>query len=157
MEKDPIRGKSIAEVIDFALQREREAQEVYFKYAAGTKRVGFRQLLLSMAEMEKDHEKKLCQLREAAELSLAFPGCGGTDLRLGDYLVDVPFSADMEYGDFLILIVKKEEKSENLYRKLFALSEDRAVKELFSALAEEEKKHRRWAQDRYDLEILKDN
>jgi rubrerythrin len=153
---------SIAEAIGFAIRREQEAQEIYLHYARSTDRTGFRQLLLSMVDMEKEHERKLSELVGKAALDQAFrpesflPESAGP-IRLSDYLVDVPFSADMEYGDFLLLVIKKEERAEKLYQKLLSMAADEPTRRLFSWLADEERRHKAWAQDRYDQDILKDN
>jgi rubrerythrin len=147
----------IKKVIDFALERERESQEIYLDYARKTQRMGFRQLLLSMADMEKEHENKLKELKEGKGQSALFDGTQSVEARLTDFMVEEEFSLDMDYGDFLVLIIKREEKAEKLYEELKSIAVDTEVEELFSWLAEEERKHKAWAQDRYDLEILKDN
>jgi rubrerythrin len=155
---DPRRLENMEEIIDFAIQREREAQATYLSYAGQTDRRSFSELLLSMAEMEKEHERKLTALREggsaAAEL---FTPPRGKDLGLADMLVDVPFSPGMEYGDFLVLVIRKEREAEQLYRKLEGLSARSDVRNLFALLADEERKHKDWAQQRYDEDILKEN
>jgi len=147
----------IEEVIDFALERERESQEIYLDYARKTQRMGFRRLLLFMVDMEKEHENKLKELKEGKDQSALFSGSGSLGARLTDFIKQEEFSPDMDYGDFLVLIIKREEKAEKLYEELESLAADTELKELFSWLAEEERKHKAWAQDRYDLELLKDN
>jgi len=147
----------IEEVIDFALERERESQEVYLDYARKTQRMEFRKLLLFMVDMEKEHENKLKELKEGKDSSDLFRSSESVKARLTDFIAMEEFSPDMDYGDFLVLIVKREEKAEKLYEELESLAAHTEVKELFSWLAEEERKHKTWAQDRYDLEILKDN
>ncbi len=157
MEEYPTRFKDITQVIDFAIKREQEAQELYLTYSKSTNRAGFIQLLISMVEMEKEHEKKLLGLKEEGRLNEIYSSGSIQDLKISDYLVEVDFSPDMEYGDFLILVIKKERGSEKLYRHLESLTTDQEVKQIFQIMAEEEKKHKIWAQDRYDLEILKEN
>lgn len=147
----------ITEVIDFALERERESQDMYLDYARKTDRIGFRQLLLSMADMEKEHENKLKELKERKDQASLLSAAQSIKARLTDFMVPAEFSPDMDYEDFLVLIIKREEKAQKLYEELESLAANTEMKELFSWLAEEEKKHKAWAQDRYDLEILKDN
>ncbi len=157
MEKHPFQFENMNQVIDFAIEREREAQEIYLGYYKTTDRIGFRQLLLSMAEMEKEHEKKLTMLKQGIAQNRVFSSGKIIDLKLSDFLVNVEYSPDMDYGDFLIVIIKKENEAEQLYKRLESLAEEREVKQLFWSLADEERKHKAWAQDRYDLEILKEN
>ena len=61
---EPAQLESSEEILDFAIQREQEAQAAYLSYAAETTRRGFSELLMSMADMEKEHERKLSALRE---------------------------------------------------------------------------------------------
>jgi rubrerythrin len=154
---DPTRLESIEEIIDFAIQRERDAQANYLSYAGRTERRGFSDLLLKMAEMEKAHELKLVALKQGQNTAALFSPPEGEDLGLAEMLVEVPFSADMDYGDFLVLVIQKEREAENLYRKLESLTNSPDVRSLFGLLADEERKHRDWAQERYDEDILKEN
>lgn len=154
---DPTRLESIEEIIDFAIQRERDAQANYLSYAGRTERRGFSDLLLKMAEMEKAHELKLVALKQGQDTATLFSPPEGEDLGLAEILVEVPFSADMDYGDFLVLVIQKEREAENLYRKLERLTTSPEVRRMFALLADEERKHRDWAQERYDEEILKEN
>lgn len=154
---DPTRLESIEEIIDFAIQRERDAQSNYLSYAGRTERRGFSDLLLKMAEMEKAHELKLVALKQGQDTATLFSPPEGEDLGLAEILVEVPFSADMDYGDFLVLVIQKEREAENLYRKLERLTTSPEVRRMFALLADEERKHRDWAQERYDEEILKEN
>ena len=149
--------KGPADIIDFAIQKEREAQKTYASYAALTSKAGFKQLLLSMLEMEKEHEARLLEIKNSADLESGFSPAAAADTGLDEILVDVEYRPDMEYGDFLILVIKKESKAEKLYRALGSMARDASLQHTFRLLADEEAKHKIWAQDRYDLEILKEN
>jgi rubrerythrin len=154
---DPTRLENIEEIIDFAIQREREAQDTYLSFARETQRRSFSELLLSMAEMEKEHEHKLVELKQGRRALASFTRPKGEDLGLSEMLVEVPFSPTMDYGDFLILVIRKEREAEQLYRKLEGMTTSADVRGLFALLADEERKHRDWAQERYDEDILKEN
>lgn len=151
----------IPQIVDFAIGREQEARRSYLAYAQNTNRKGFRQLLLTMADMEAEHEQKLLELRrrvEAPGLFRAPPGPSSrTDLGLSQQLAGVEFSPDMEYGDFLVLVMKKEAEAESLYRRLQGLAEAEEVRGLFGLLAQEEAAHRAWVQERYDEDVLREN
>jgi rubrerythrin len=154
---DPKQLENIEDIIDFAIQREREAQATYLSYAGQTGRRGFSDLLLSMAEMEKEHERKLVELKQGRRALASFSPPKVADLGLAETLVEVPFSENMDYGDFLILVIHKEREAEQLYRKLQSMTTSADVGTLFALLADEERKHRDWAQERYDQDILKEN
>ncbi|MBN1836790.1 MAG: ferritin family protein [Spirochaetales bacterium] len=148
---------SVEEILDFAIARERGAQQMYRSYAGSTDRKAFRQLLLSMAEMENEHERKLTTLRDAGGAESLFRPLVGGDQRLNEILVPVAFSPDMEYGDFLILIIQKEGEAEKLYSRLASLAREEGATDLFRVLAEEERNHKAWAQEQYDRDILTEN
>ncbi len=147
---------TLHQAIDFAIAREREAQDMYVRFAARTDRQGLRSLFLSMADQEKDHERTLRELRtrQGADSAFAFPA--GSGFRW-DEASDAAFSPDMSYQDFLLLVIKKEERSTALYLYIEGMCTDEDLKLLFRGLAEEEKRHKSLAHDRYDLEILTEN
>jgi rubrerythrin len=148
---------SFEEVLSFAVQREREARETYQSYAKASSYQGMRSLLISMAEQEREHERKLSELsaRECGESM--FSGRKPQDLNLDAYTTTVAFTPGMNYQDFLLLVIQKENASLRLYEQLAAGAAEAEIRELFEGLSEEEKRHKAWAQDRYDLEILKQN
>jgi rubrerythrin len=150
-------AQSINALIDFAIQREKEAQKMYQTYSNVTDNPSLKKLLISMMDQEKAHERKLLKLKSGANLEQLFPGKQVEDIKIADYLVDVEFSPQMDYQDFLILVMKKEDKSVQLYHMLAEKTVNVDIKQIFLSLMEEEKKHKAWAQDRYDLEILTDN
>jgi len=154
---EPVRFDNIEKIIDFAIQRERDAQASYLEYARATERRGFSELLLSMARMEKEHERKLLELKQGQGTTEQFTPPKGEDLGFSETLVDIPFSPDMDYGDFLVLVIRKEGEAEKLYRHLQNLALNADLSGMFQMLADEERKHKDWAQERYDEDILKEN
>ena len=148
---------SIESILDFAIGKEIEAQETYLSYAGKTERRGLQKLLMSMVDQEREHEKRLKELKSGAVLESVFPGIRKADIKINDYTVDTEFSPDMDYQDFLLLVIKREEKSYKLYQWFMSKTVNDEAKLIFKQLAGEEKKHKAWAQDRYDLEILTDN
>jgi len=148
---------TIDRVLDFAIQREQEARKLYMEYAAKTDHTGLRSLLLAMADQEKGHEQIVKDLKSRRSLDPLLSKPQALDLRISDYTIDVSFDPEMSYQDFLLLVIKKEEKSFLLYDRLESLSTAEALKYIFKGLAEEEKRHKALAQDRYDLDILTEN
>ena len=155
--KDPGVLDTMDAVLDFAVKKEQEARATYMEYAAKTGNAGLRSLLLAMADQEKGHELILTDLRARKSMDPLLSKPRAMDLKISDYTADVEFDPGMNYQDFLILVIKKEEKSESLYRKLETLASSDGLKYAFRGLAEEEKRHKALAQDRYDLEILTEN
>ncbi len=148
---------SAEDILDFAIQRERDAQAMYLEYSSRTDRVGLRSLLVSMAGQEKGHEQSLRELRANRTVSSLFSKPQILDMKMDEYAVSAAFNPDMSYQDFLLLVVHKEEESRALYHRLESCAIQDDLRFLFRGLAEEEKRHKALAQDRYDLEILTEN
>jgi rubrerythrin len=149
--------QSIGEIIDFAIDRERQAQEMYLSYARTSERKSFSRLLLTMAEMEKQHERRLSELTGRRSWASAFAAPARVELGFEEPLKEIAFSPDMDYGDFLVLVMRKEEEAEKLYLQLETLASASEARRLFRHLAGEERKHRDWARERYDADIRRDN
>jgi len=79
------------------------------------------------------------------------------DLKLGDYLVAVEPTADMDYQSALVLAMKREKAAFRLYTALAAKVEDEQLRELFLRLAQEEAKHKLHFEIEYDEHILTEN
>jgi rubrerythrin len=146
---------SLEQILDFAIARERKAQEIYVAYSRATDRKSFAQLLLTMADMEKEHERLLAELkgRPAGPAVLA----GAERFTVEEPFKEVAFSPEMDYGDFLVLVIQKETEAERLYLRLEGRAATAEARRLFRHLAGEEKKHRDWAQEAYDRDVRRDN
>ena len=146
---------SLEEILDFAIARERQAQEMYAAYSRATERKSLRKLLLAMADMEKEHEQLLAGLKKQA--GGAFGPAAVGEFTPEEPFKEISFSPDMEYGDFLVLVIQKESEAERLYQRLEELASSAEARKLFRRLAGEEQKHRDWAQERYDRDVRPDN
>ncbi len=101
------------------------------------------------------HKKKLQGIKEGKRL---VPSHGKVlDLKISDYTVDVEFSEDMTYQQCLILAMKREKAAFRLYMDLAQSSEDQEMKLTFTALAQEEAKHKLRFEVEYDEVILVEN
>jgi rubrerythrin len=63
----------------------------------------------------------------------------------------------MTYQDILIVAMKREEASKNLYTDLAARLESREAQQVFQRLAQEEASHKLKFEKLYDEQVLKDN
>ena len=144
--------ESLDEIIDFAIEREKEA--VLF-YQNLQKMVNFsekKQLLQKFEAMERGHIIILEQIRKKDIKKIEVPEV--QNLHISDYLVSTSPSEDMSYQDILILAMKKEEAAYKLYTDLSEKSRLGEVKKLFQRLASEEAKHKLAFEEMYDEEVL---
>ena len=79
------------------------------------------------------------------------------DLKIGDYLVDVEATPDMDYQQALIIAMKKEKAAYKLYMDLSEKTGDADIAAMFVSLANEEAKHKLRFEIIYDDQILIEN
>jgi len=143
------------EIIDFAVEREREAVSFYHDLQKIAKFSAQVEMLKEFEDMERGHIKILENMRKKG-----FENIGEKqvpDLKISDYIVEVAPSANMDYQDILIVAMKKEESANKLYRNMASKFQGTDLETLFNRLAAEEAQHKNQFERLYDEEVLKDN
>jgi len=145
-------GSPIEEIINFAVDKEREAIAFYEDLAKKVENPVMKDAVLSMADEERKHERMLRNLTPkkiqfVRETSLQ-------DLKISDYLVDVTPTPDMSYQELLIVAVKREEKSFALYSDLEQRASDEATRKVFTLLKGEELKHKSRLEKEYEERVM---
>jgi rubrerythrin len=146
---------TLAEVLEFAIQREIEAAEAYGRLAERSRLEPTRGLLLDLQREEKKHEEILRGLAVGHLVPLfqqAVP-----DLRISDYTVEEPVDAESGLQELLILAAKKEAKSAALYTELRSRVADPEHRRLFEFLIQEEREHKLRLEKEYERHILEEN
>ncbi len=146
---------SVNEALDFAIAREEEAADFYTGLAGNSKDASMRTLFASFAEEEKGHKRRLEAVKAKGAPAAADKKV--MDLKIGDYLVDVEASPNMDYQDALIVAMKREKAAFRLYTDLAALADEPELKETFKFLAQEEAKHKLHFEVEYDEKVLTEN
>lgn len=144
--------ESVDALLDFAIEKEQEAKDFYLGLASKMEREHMKNVFETFAAEEAKHKEKIIAVKEGKQLMPAEQKI--IDLKIGDYLVDVPASADMDYQDALILAMKKEKASFKLYNDLAATTDDGNLQNLLLGLAQEEAKHKLRLEIEYDEYIL---
>jgi rubrerythrin len=146
---------SVDDVLEFAIGEEEAAARFYQELSAAMKSQHMREIFLDFANEEKGHKAKLLQVKEGHAVILS--GGAVRDLKIGDYLVDVVPVPEMDYRQALTVAMKKEKAAFKLYTDLAAAVKDKALRQLFLGLAQEEAKHKLRFEIEYDEEILREN
>ncbi len=152
---DPSEIKTFNQIMEFAIEKEQEAADLYRDLSEESERAGVREMFLGLSKQEEGHKAKLQAMDRGA-----FPGKGASeipDLKIGDYLSPVSIGPDSSYQDILIFAMKREDASVQLYKDLASHAEAGDAKQVFETLAEEEKKHKLNLETEYDEHVLKDN
>ena len=144
------------EIIDFAIQREKEAVLFYRELQESFLFTEKKKLIRSFEMMEEGHIRVLEQIKNQIEQksieSIVVPEV--ENLRISDYIVEQNTGGEMEYQDILISAMKREEQSFSLYTDLAESSIDADIKRLLLKLASEEAQHKLFFERIYDDEIL---
>jgi len=147
---------SFDEIIKFAIEKEIEAMNFYKELSETAKNPAMKPIFLQWSNEEKKHKEMLENL-EITVVSHAGSKPVVTNLKIGDYLIDVEPKPDMSYQDALIVAIKREEKSYKLYEDLESQTTDSSLKETFNVLKKEEAKHKLKLESEYDEFILNQN
>jgi rubrerythrin len=131
------------EVVTFAIRKEAEAYNLYTTYSDLSKNPGtkvmFKELAVEGVEKKDVSEYKLEKV---------------PDLKISDYTDDQEFSPDMDYAAALRLAIKREEFAQRLYSLMAEKAGAPEIKKLFSALGQEESKHKLRLESEYDENVL---
>jgi len=143
---------TLKEALDFAITKEKEAEDFYRTWSSRAANSAVQKLFSELAETERGHAERLSRL---APKDLIAQGPAPSDLRVSDYLVEVEPELSMNLQDALILAMKREEASVALYERLSRLGG--SSQSLFTALAQEERRHKRLLEAEYDEVVLTEN
>lgn len=149
----------IQDIIRTAIQREIDAYNLYDSAAAKAEELHAKEILKDLATQEQGHRNRL----EALLAGNTFRLISKTqrkkvvDLKITDYLIEVPLAPDSDFQDILIVAGKREKASHDLYAALVQVSEDDETVKLFEYLAAEEMAHKNRIETLYEELVYKDN
>jgi len=144
--------ENLKAIVDFAIEKEREAAEFYEKASQEETLSGSRQMLLEFAEQEQKHQELLEKYqREGLGDSLKnYEFKWITDIKRSDYVDDIVYKSGMAYHEMLLLAIKREEKALKLYNELLRQTDSQEARQLFKMLCQEEAKHKLALETMYD-------
>jgi rubrerythrin len=149
---------SVNEVLDFAIAEEEAAAAFYTDLAAKMERPWMKQVFAGFADEEKGHKAKLLDVKKG-RMEL-FAKQKVTDLKIGDYLVEIESGQapqNLDYQQALIIAMKKEKAAFKLYNDLAVSTDDANLRNLLLNLAQEEAKHKLRFEIEYDEQFLSEN
>ncbi|MBN2342928.1 MAG: ferritin family protein [Deltaproteobacteria bacterium] len=142
-------------ILDYAISLEQRAVDLYTDMASRAKNSATKKVFLEYAEEEMGHRKKLEDVVEGDQ-SIGEDEIVA-DLKISDYSVDVTLGENPTYQDILLFAMSQEKQAFRLYTDLAARVPEPEFKELFSALAQEEAKHKLRFEVEYDDHVLTEN
>ncbi len=146
---------SFESIIEFAISREKEAVSFYQVLQRIAKFAERKKFLKEIEDMEQTHVAILEDVK--ANGAPSFAASRIENLKISEQ-VSAPTSVEnLGYQDILILAMKREESSYDLYTQLGLEAQDGRIRGLFERLATEELKHKQYFETIYDTEILREN
>jgi rubrerythrin len=147
---------SVDKVLDFAIQKEQEAADLYNMLAGRVDQQHMKQIFTQFSREEMGHKAKIENIKKG-KIDFIPVTKKIMDLKIGDSLVDVPIDDDLDYQKALIIAMKAEKAAFKLYTDLAAMSENAEIEQIFLGLAQEEAKHKLRFEIEYDDHILTEN
>jgi rubrerythrin len=144
--------QTLEQALDFAIEREKEAQAFYLEWAEKESDADMTQVLLEFAEQECQHKEALEKVRKGHK-ALRFKEDLFPSIHLVDFVVDARMGPDMTLEDALAVAMKREKVSYRLYLELAAAAESEALVDMLVSLAHEEANHRARLEIEYDAVI----
>ncbi len=129
------RVDSINEILEFAIAREIEANQLYTYMAKRMKSMVMSKICEDFAKEELEHKAKL-------ELELMKEGEIVRKLNISAYLGESGSRINMNYEELLVFAIKKEQTSIDLYTDLAEIVKDKETRDMLLVLADEETTHK---------------
>jgi rubrerythrin len=146
---------SVDEILDYAIQAEQNAVDLYTDLAGKTKSPSAKVAFEEYAEEERVHKTKLQEVKSGKRLIKAAEQV--LDLKISDYTVTQELGDAPDYQDVLLFAMQQEKAAFKLYTHLANETDDAGIKVLLLNLAQEEAKHKLRFEIEYDDNIFQEN
>jgi rubrerythrin len=143
---------TLDDVIKFAVQREETAYRLYQSAAQKATSISSRKMFEELAHEEAAHKVSFERLDLGVLENHTFSK--EVDMKLAEYMVDIPFREDLTYAEILHYAMKTEEYAYKLYLTAAENTPDLKVKKMLLLLADVEKGHKQRIEDIYDERVL---
>lgn len=142
-------------IIDFAVDREKEAVEFYQELQTKTKFAEMKDTLKDLEMMERGHINTLETIRKQGIEKVEVKEVA--DLKISDYMADIEPAPEMDYENILIVAMKREQKSKELYEDLAGRFKGEEIEKTLLKIASEEAEHKLRFEKIYDQYVLREN
>jgi len=142
--------KSVDEILEFAIDREKEAVKFYASFAQEAPSEALKQTFIDFSKEEEKHVALLSDISGNKAKIDSYEFKKIPDLKISDYIVDTKYEKGMPMPEVLKLAMKREEKSVQLYQDLGNQTDNVEAKKLFQILVQEESKHKLGLESMYD-------
>jgi len=144
--------KNLDDIIDFAIEKEKEAADFYMAVSQKEQFSGKKEMLLEFSAQERKHQALLEDLKagNVGQKLDDYKFKWITDIKRSDYVDEIVYHSGMGYNELLMFAMKREEKALKLYNEMLANAETEQQKKVFKMLCQEEAKHKLSLETMYD-------
>lgn len=143
---------TLEEIIRFAVKREETAYTLYKNAAEKSSGIAARKMFEEMAAEEAGHKEVFSRIDIAEAMQKASSKV--PDMKLAEYLVDIPLKPDMNYDEILRYAIKTEESAYRLYSAAAEMTDDPKLKKTLQVFADVELGHKKRLEGIYDDRVL---
>jgi len=150
---------TLKSALKLALTMEEQSIKIYSSAQNRVQKPVSKVFLKELVKEEKKHKNMILEamrdpkkVKEIGSLETEIP-----DLKVVDYLMDVPLSPDVGYQQILIYAGKREKATHDFYMELAKKYERKQIGKMFAKLAQEELKHKHRLEREYDEYVLTQN
>jgi len=141
---------SFEELVNYAIEKEKEAAAFYEEVAGQETFSGSKDMLKGFAGEERKHQKMLEGiLSDKGKLS-DYKLEWVPDMKRSNYIVEMKYQQGMHYRDILAIAMKREEKALEFYNDAARENKNKDHIRMFKLLAQEEAKHKLGLEKLYD-------
>lgn len=138
------------DAIRFAIQHEEEEARFYESMAERSKSADQKKAMLGHAAEEYDHKRRLEIIMTKGHLPISTRIVADPDMKIAEMLVVEDRGGTLGYEDALVLAAKREKQASRFYQALAKTAPSGELVEVFSFLAEQEAKHGKQIEQKYD-------
>ena len=141
---------SVDEILQFAIDREKEAVQFYMDLSKDATRDALKQTFKEFAQEEGRHVKLLSDISGNRDMIDSYEFKKIPDLKISDYMVEIDYKPGMPMPEILKVAMKREEKSVKLYSIMADQTSNEEAKKVFQILVQEESKHKLGLETMFD-------
>lgn len=142
--------KTVEEIINYAMDKEKEAAEFYGKAKDDKNYEAINDMLSDFAREEIKHYDMLKNIGKDKKKIESYTFKTITDLKISDLMTEITYKPGVSYQDLLRVAMKREEEAYKFYNGLIDKTDNEELKKIFKILAQEESKHKLKLETWYD-------
>ena len=134
--------KTIADIIDLAIQREEEAYHFYMDIHSKVRDAAVRDTVEFIAGEEKKHKAFLVGYREGNYGADALRMADVIEYRVAEYLEEPEINKESSSQEVYLIAAHRESRSHQFYSELANMHAENELKTMLAKMANEELKHK---------------